>query len=214
MLTLKMDIFHTGKEDLKDDHKFVKERLLEVAVPEDLADGTTITLEDCLETYFNNRIEVKRYLERKGTTNSFSPRQHSFDSSKGLALHVESVECSNSEPSTPSTLAAGNVLPPYSPIHSVARNRTTSIIQDSYVPIDDEKSDILFQTESSSSGPGLRRRAMSMRKEVLMPAWQFFSLIRKQFSSHACASDLRYLQPGIPIPHLVATLRLPPISHQ
>ena len=32
LLTLKMDLYHTGKEDPNDDHKFVNERLLEVAV--------------------------------------------------------------------------------------------------------------------------------------------------------------------------------------
>ena len=55
LLTLKMDIYHTGKEDLTDDHKFINERLLEVAIPE-AVEGQTITLEDCLESYFNNRI--------------------------------------------------------------------------------------------------------------------------------------------------------------
>lgn len=62
-----MDIYHTGKEEVNDDHKFVNERLLEVAVPEDPGNGSAITLEDCLETYFNNRIEVRRYLERRNT---------------------------------------------------------------------------------------------------------------------------------------------------
>ena len=59
LLTLKVDIFHTGKEDVSGDHKFVNERLLDVAIPEPV-DGEEITLERCLEEYFNNRIEVKR----------------------------------------------------------------------------------------------------------------------------------------------------------
>ena len=62
LLTLKMDIYHTGKEDENDDHKYINERLLDVAIPE-LEEGKVITLEDCLEEYFNNRIEVRRYLE-------------------------------------------------------------------------------------------------------------------------------------------------------
>ena len=47
LLTLKMDIYHTGREDKEDDHKFVNERLLEVAIPEP-EEGRVITLEDCL----------------------------------------------------------------------------------------------------------------------------------------------------------------------
>lgn len=103
LLTLKMDIFHTGKEDVSDDHKFVNERLLEVAIPEEPKDGTVIALEDCLETYFNNRIEVKRYLERRGTLNSGRPRS-SVDLTKGSASHVEVAEYEDSQPSTPVSL--------------------------------------------------------------------------------------------------------------
>jgi hypothetical protein len=70
LLTLKMDVYHTGKDDL-DDHKIVQERLLEVALPDPPEDapesGYTIKLEDCLENYFNNQIEVKRHLQRRNT---------------------------------------------------------------------------------------------------------------------------------------------------
>jgi hypothetical protein len=72
LLTLKMDVYHTGKDD-QDDHRIVKERLLDVAIPdppEDAPeDGYTIKLEDCLENYFNNKIEVKRHLQRRNTVN-------------------------------------------------------------------------------------------------------------------------------------------------
>lgn len=51
LLTLKMDIYHTGAEDATDDHKFIHERLLEVAVPDDNGSGRAIQLEDCLESY-------------------------------------------------------------------------------------------------------------------------------------------------------------------
>ena len=180
MLTLKMDIFHGAKEDLSGDHKLVRERLLEVAVPEEPANGAKITLEDCLEAYFNNRIEVKRFLERRGTINSVSSRQRSFDSSKGLALHVESVELNDSPPSTPSTLVPEKNLPPYSPIHSLAKNRSSSIIQKSYASIDDEKADLAAEEDSSMPGPGLRRRTVNSKKAYPMSAWQFFKLIRQK----------------------------------
>ena len=89
LLTLKMDIFHTGKEDAADDHKFINERLLDVAIPEDPnGQRREITLEDCLEAYFNNRVEVKRYLERRSTLSSTKP---AFDNkAKG-----GSVSCGN-----------------------------------------------------------------------------------------------------------------------
>lgn len=70
LLTLRMDVYHTGKED-KDDHRIVRERLLDVAIPDPPADGSTLRLEDCLESYFNNKIEVKRHLQRRNTVQSF-----------------------------------------------------------------------------------------------------------------------------------------------
>ena len=166
-----MDIFHTGKEDVSDDHKFVNERLLEVAIPEEPGDGTVITLEDCLETYFNNRIEVKRYLERRGTLNSGRPRR-SVDSAKGSASHVEVAEYEDSQPSPISPLLeiAGSLKS-----LTQARLRAPSIIREHYV---EEKGELLdsFSVPENSSQSG-RRRAGTLRKEVMMPAWQFFSLI-------------------------------------
>ncbi|KAL1626530.1 hypothetical protein SLS54_002692 [Diplodia seriata] len=95
LLTLKMDIYHTGKEDVADDHRFVNERLLEVAIPEDNPHSDEpIKLEECLEIYFNNRIEVRRHLERRSTLQSVreneepSPRPPE----KSNAVHVESIE--------------------------------------------------------------------------------------------------------------------------
>ena len=198
MLTLKMDLFHTGKEDIEDDHRFVRERLLEVAIPEDRTDGTAITLEDCLETYFNSRVEVKRYLERRNTINSFSARQRSWDTNKVAKLHIESVEVPDSEPSTPAS-AAPPSLPPYSPVRPGplplrGAQRQPSIIQES----------VVYEKEKEEKAPtkpgelvdrpvqGGRQRAMSIRKEVMMPAWQFFSLIRKCIASFTAPSLMSY----------------------
>ena len=177
MLTLKMHIFHTGKEDEKDDHKIVQERLLEVAIPEQPAEGEPpITLEACLETYFNSRIEVKRYLERRATLSSVRSRRRSVDSSKVQALHIEATEVSDSQPSTPSTNPP-NILPPYSQVRpSSLQHRSPSIIQEHTV-LDEKAIEAGFAPDCPSPAPGERPRAKSMRKEVLMPAWQFFSLI-------------------------------------
>ncbi|KAK6813030.1 hypothetical protein RU639_010752 [Aspergillus parasiticus] len=168
LLTLKMDIYHTGKEDASDDHKFVNERLLEVAIPEP-HDGSTVTLEDCLESYFNNRIEVKRHLERRNTVGSTK----SVDSlSKGFTTHVETVEISPS-PSTSPTALSPPRLDEVTPITSVTESsgsntpkpRRSSIVQERFIP------------GPESDGNVTSQRRGSYRKEVMMPAWQFFSLI-------------------------------------
>lgn len=172
LLTLKMDIFHHGKEDSGDDHKFVNERMLEVAIPDEPSDGSALTLEMCLENYFNNRIDVKRYLQRRLTVGSVRS-QSSFDSSKGFASHIETVEVDDSTPSTPLSPLPSSMKSSRRPINP--RPRAPSIIQEYHVS---EKGDSLDAPDYESPRHG-RRRAGSVRKEVMMPAWQFFSLIRK-----------------------------------
>ncbi|KAL4746571.1 hypothetical protein BDW72DRAFT_197560 [Aspergillus terricola var. indicus] len=163
LLTLKMDIYHTGKEDVNDDHRFVNERLLEVAIPEP-ADRKTVTLEECLEAYFNNRIEVKRYLERRNTVKSTK----SADSlSKGTSAHVEAIEISTPTSSSPTTLSP--TAPPVitatePPLADRSRYRRSSIIQPKFIP-------------DSDNDDHTMHRHGSYRNEVMMPAWQFFSLI-------------------------------------
>ncbi|OAX80554.1 hypothetical protein ACJ72_05107 [Emergomyces africanus] len=183
LLTLKMDIFHTGKEEAGDDHKFVNERLLEVAIPSETVDGKPITLEACLETYFNNRIDVKRYLERRNTGMSVS----SIDSmAKGSFVHVETTDLgtssqttspisgsscfSKSTQTTDSTSPLPETPPPMRPN---SRIRSTSIIRERFILADDPKENggkINRVTPSKS-------RKGSLRKEVMLPAWQIFSLI-------------------------------------
>ncbi|KAL9577306.1 MAG: hypothetical protein Q9203_007515 [Teloschistes exilis] len=169
LITLKMDIFHAGKVEDGNDHRFVNERLLEVAVPEDYNDGSTITLEDCLTTYFNNRIEVKRHLQRTQRTGSLMSTA-SFDSEKCHATHIETVEYDESWPSTPLSPLPTQYKSPRRP--TGPRTRAPSIIQE-YMS---EKS-FAYDAPDYESPQGPRRRTGSMRKEVLMPAWQFFKLI-------------------------------------
>lgn len=168
-----MDIFHHGKEETGDDHKFVNERMLEVAIPEEPNDGSALTLEACLENYFNNRIEVKRYLSNRNRTNRSVRSQASFDSSKGAASHVETVELDDSMPSTPLSPMPASMKSSRRPTNP--RPRAPSIIQEYYVS---EKDDSLDAPDYESAHHG-RRRAGSLRREVMMPAWQFFSLIRE-----------------------------------
>jgi len=174
-----MDIYHTGKEEANDDHKFVNERLLEVAIPPQPEDGTMITLEDCLEAYFNNKIEVKRHLQRRNTLQSV----RSIDATKGgQVLHIESIEVpptptlEEPAPQTPGQLSPFN-LPSTSPLRpNFGRGRTDSIFSERRVlrgsPSDNKSLD-------DSDLGRTRKRAGTLKREVLMPAWQFFSLIRK-----------------------------------
>ncbi|KAF2624003.1 ubiquitin C-terminal hydrolase family protein [Macroventuria anomochaeta] len=183
LLTLKMDIYHTGREDKEDDHKFVNERLLEVAIPEQEGEGT-ITLEDCLETYFNNRIEVKRFLQRQNTIGSVrSTDCETVDGNpeKNETIHVESVELLGPESpivSTPISMAPSSPLKPVRPALD-ERRRADSIFSQRFKDSEDKKFDEKKHLDDmwNNSSSGRPRSASLLRKEVLMPAWQFFSLI-------------------------------------
>ncbi|KAF2993971.1 hypothetical protein E8E13_000855 [Curvularia kusanoi] len=183
LLTLKMDIYHTGREDKEDDHKFVNERLLEVAIPEQEGEGT-ITLEDCLETYFNNRIEVKRFLQRQNTVGSVRSMNRDTaerDPEKNEAIHVESVELLGPESpmvATPTSMAPSSPSTPIRPTLD-GRRRADSIFSQRFRNAEDKKFDEKKHLDDmwNSSSAGRPRSASLLRKEVLMPAWQFFSLI-------------------------------------
>lgn len=170
-LTLKMDIYHNGAEDAKDDHKIVTERLLEVAIPPaDATSSGVVTLEDCLETYFNNRIEVKRYLERRPTLTTTKSYEANV---KSDAIHIETVEVELTSDSAPPTPLSP--MPSTRPAPPLLRQRAPSIVQRRFVPDD---GGVAEHGVPDAEAPRNRPRKGSVRKEVLMPAWQFFSLIR------------------------------------
>ncbi|RYN92823.1 hypothetical protein AA0120_g4926 [Alternaria tenuissima] len=185
LLTLKMDIYHTGREDKEDDHKFVNERLLEVAIPEQEGDDV-VTLEDCLETYFNNRIEVKRYLQRQNTIASVKSKDDEFvdkDPEKNETIHIETMEMEGSMTpivSTPMTFEPTTPVTPTRP-NLEGRRRADSIFSQRYTRQSqdtskfDEKKHVQDMLDNSSGGRP--RSASLLKKEILMPAWQFFSLI-------------------------------------
>lgn len=181
LLTLKMDIYHTGTEDASDDHKFINERLLEVAIPPEPTDGQSLTLEDCLEAYFNNRIEVKRHLERRNTVGS----THSVDSfsTKGFTAHVEEVESSPTISRVPSVSPRGEKTSPWASftefsgsLGSRTTGRRDSIVRARFIP--DPTDERPGDSEIPPSDTQDEQRRGILRKEVMMPAWQFFSLIR------------------------------------
>ena len=187
MLTLKMDMFHTGKEDPQDDHKFVNERLLEVAILDAPVEGrSVITLEDCLEHYFNNRIEVKRHMEnqRRNTMKSEQPPPFFEGFTKGdkeSGTHVEVAEV----PGTPIT-ASPAVATPVTDVSKTptdrlrptfGRKRQDSIFSQRRVELIGIDPEALTKTDSNLSAQELPGRKLSTRTEVLMPAWQFFKLL-------------------------------------
>lgn len=173
LLTLKTDIYHSGKEDAKDDHKYITERMLDVAIPENVPAGTILTLEMCLEDYFNNRVEVKRHLQRRETMETQTvpgARKSSVD--KAGALHVETIEC-DSRGTSPTPGDQPNKSAATRPLHM--RNRATSIFSTRKLAVGEDDTSKKVEGGEDASG---RQRANSARKEVLMPAWQFLNLIR------------------------------------
>lgn len=188
MLTLKMDMYHTGKEDPQDDHKFVNERLLEVAILDEPAEGRdVITLEDCLEHYFNNRIEVKRYREnqRRNTLKGASLAPDVTKLEKETGTHIEVAEVGPETPiaQSPAVLTplVEMATPSYSGLRpTLGRKRQDSIFSQRKVEIMngvDPEALAKANIAEGSQRPDTQLRKMSTRTEVLMPAWQFFKLL-------------------------------------
>lgn len=97
LLTLKVEIAHAGQEEKEDDHKFINERMLHVPIPGTPRDPA-ISLEECLEQYFANSVEVSRRLDR------------SFSDNKGarkFSVHVETVEVENETPPDGNSVVVG-----------------------------------------------------------------------------------------------------------
>ena len=187
LLSLKVDLFHFGRDDDPDDHKVIEERLLDVAVPDEPPEGRShVRLEDCLENYFNNRVLVMRRLERSNTNSSLKPSSSHYEE-KGEAsalphINVNVNELNWSTPDTPIT--PGTPLTPNGS-RDTGRDRATSIIRHVIIP---EEGDSTFSSEGTTvvevdgnasivSGSESLRKG-SVRKEIMMPAWQFFNLIR------------------------------------
>lgn len=174
LLTLQVDLFHQGKGDA-DDHKVVYERLLNLAVPPD-PDGKGIKLEDCLEEYFNTKVDVLRdSLEEKSAGDKLDLHPKSTirlvteDSDPESADHVEIATLRRRWTVQSSDDSGASEPPP------VLRHRSASIIQ--RIVLDDEG------RPTDSDGDSLLKRAKrtgsTVVKAVTIPAWQFFRLIRE-----------------------------------
>lgn len=174
LLALRVDLFHQGKGDA-DDHKVVHERLLNLAVPPD-PDNKGLKLEDCLEEYFNNRVDVLRDSpeEKNGpSTPKISTLVVADEETATPTEHIEHAQLQRrwtiqQSPTSLSTPTSSN-----SPAGSVTRNRSTSIIQRIEVKRDEGAPD----TESSGVRQKSRRTASTVVKAVTIPAWQFYRFI-------------------------------------
>lgn len=188
LLTLKMDLYHTGKEEPDDDHRFVNERLLEVAILSEPVEGSeVITLEDCLENYFNNRIEVKRHMEKNRSNTLRSKRsierEHQREDEKSSAMHIETVEFGVGEVVESPLLESpdveeGSSTPVKSPMNKLrpglGRSRADSIFSQRRIATASTTQKAADDPDAKSAEP---QRKASIRTEVLMPAWQFFKLL-------------------------------------
>ncbi|CUS10937.1 unnamed protein product [Tuber aestivum] len=176
LLTVKVDIAHGGKEIVEDDHKFISERLLNVALPDEGADSRDpIPLEACLEglnisgmthwaKYFNGRVDVRRQLERRATADT----THSHDMEKGSALHIETADLGSS-PNTPvATPISSQSPPPPAPAASAPGPSAAG------KPLLVRTVKVESEIESKD---GKLKRSTTLRKEVLLPAWCFFSIL-------------------------------------
>lgn len=182
-------MFHTGKKD-DADHKVVYERLLNLGVPAD-TEGKGVKLEDCLEEYFNSKVDVlrdnldeKRAAERPDLT--YSPLSADTPTTPKNPIHLENVDSQedaapglNDESelpylerrwtTTPNPQASGSQ--PSRP----NRSRTESIIQ--RVVLDEEGKPT--ESDAASLFPRGSKKKASVVKAVTIPAWQFFKLIRE-----------------------------------
>lgn len=193
LLTLKMDLFHTGTEDAEDDHKFVHERLLEVAIPEDSDDGRPIQLEDCLENYFNNRVEVVRRFERSNTL--ASPSKQPDIPTSIQEGELQRIETSEHIHSSPVSSTSANVPATPTPTNS-GRHRAESIVRRRVVS-EEENTENAANDARSPRSNSMRRG--TIRKEVLMPAWQMFNLIRPSPISLNMHTFPSYYHPNAPV---------------
>lgn len=158
----------------------VYERLLNLAVPAD-PEGKGIKLEDCLEEYFNTKVDVSRDgVEEKGdrpilTTQNTIRLVQSEPASEDAAEAMDQVD---GEPlqrrftavEAPDSTGESSTQDPARPS---VRHRSTSIIQ--RIVLDDEGKPT--DSDAASLLQKAKRKGSTVVKAVTIPAWQFFRLI-------------------------------------
>lgn len=186
LLTLQVDLFHQGKGDA-DDHKVVYERLLNLAVPAD-PEGKGIKLEDCLEEYFNTKVDVLRdsLEEKRGERPILTPKNtirivandDSADHEAADQVDMSPLQRRWTQAASPASASSPTAVRP------TPRHRSTSIIQRVIL---DEKGQAT-EADSETLLQRAKRTGSTVVKAVTIPAWQFFRLIRA-YHFHSNASD-------------------------
>lgn len=130
LLSLQVDLFHQGKKD-DDDHKVVYERLLNLAVPPD-PQGKGIRLEDCLEEYFNARVDVSR--DHEEAKKSMTEDGGTIDDIATLVRRSNTIRLLREEGATlsasPTDLAPLHPFPSQSSVASAPTSEPTLVSQD------------------------------------------------------------------------------------
>lgn len=155
LLTLKIDIIHSGQVNIDDDLKYIQERclLIPVTEEEEQMDVTRrqepVALEACLNQYFNNSVTVKRHLQRRKTLQNLQAP----DLDGGVVSDFEDL------PETSPTVA-GRIL----------RRNTGSISKVNTIITS-------VRSRSSTMASSLIAEENDPDKEVLLPAWMFLQLL-------------------------------------
>ncbi|PHH88778.1 hypothetical protein CDD83_7058 [Cordyceps sp. RAO-2017] len=176
LLSLQVDLFHQGKKD-KDDHKVVYERLLNLAVPPD-PQGKGVKLEDCLEEYFNARVDVLRDSEvaRKSTADDANPSERpplSHRSTVRLIRNDDAATPTSIAPppittspmtASPSHLPTGDPMERTNSALSNATIQTIHAPEENGVPTGEEHD----EAGSSQARPANREKSASVIRRVLI----------------------------------------------
>ncbi|KAK3905331.1 ubiquitin carboxyl-terminal hydrolase-domain-containing protein [Staphylotrichum tortipilum] len=190
LLALQMDLFHQGKGDV-DDHKVVHERCLNLPVPPD-TEGKGIKLEDCMEAYFNNKVDVLRdSLEEKKSADKLAAL------SPESTIHVvpeEEAEASQEPTDIPQLQRRWTTQGPVvqSPVSTSdsdpgPRARSASIIQ--RIVVNEKTTGSPQDPETRSLLQRAKRTGSSVVKAITIPAWQFYRLIPWNATSNSAPSS-------------------------
>ncbi|KAH3669309.1 hypothetical protein OGAPHI_001430 [Ogataea philodendri] len=202
LLTMKLDIIHSGKLNVNDDMRIIEERALLISVPEDTTPhaedehGAPISLEECLNMYFNNSITVRRHLERRRTldrddtiddhTRSEISKDIPLYERLGIVTSNDDQQDSSLHDSPSSSVDLSTALSNSTVIGSESTGDRTatagSILKLSErMEASRTRSSTIASVLNNAVAPNstrLTRRASSVsNNEVTLPAWMFLQLL-------------------------------------